>query len=83
MLRIHLRSVLVPCFSVYSVGRFFFAPIVGRFFFAPIVGRFFFAPIVGRFLLAPIVGRFLLAPIVGRHFSCHSCLSPFAGSRLR
>ena len=46
MLRIHLRSVLVPCFSVYSVGRFFFAPIVGRFFFAPIVGRFFFVPFV-------------------------------------
>ncbi len=42
MLRIHLRSHVVPCYSVYSVGCFFLAPIVGCFFLAPIVGRIHF-----------------------------------------
>ena len=57
MLRIHLRSVIIPWFSVYSVGRILFAPIVGRILFAPIVGRILFAPIVRRIFFAPIVRR--------------------------
>ena len=39
---LRFRSHVVPCYSVYSVGCFFLAPIVGCFFLAPIVGRIHF-----------------------------------------